>query len=160
MKHYFDKKLAPLPSEEIDVRIEETLKFLNMAAYIDGSIPVSPEIDEVWHYWILETHEYAQLCAKLQGGRFLHHRSNDYAEYLDKDVKAHDIDLQRDVGILSSYVLNYGPFEARRVKYWLLAAHLVSELGWDVERLNAWLNRSPGRSSTKRSGRPALARAL
>src|SRR5215203_6069345 len=36
MKHYFDMKLAPLSSEEVDVRIEEALKFLNMAAHIRG----------------------------------------------------------------------------------------------------------------------------
>jgi hypothetical protein len=40
LKHYFDKKLAPLPGDEVDIRIEETLKFLNMATYITGNIPV------------------------------------------------------------------------------------------------------------------------
>ena len=147
MKYYFDKKLSPLPSAEVDARIEEALKFLNMAAYIDGSIPVSPEIDEVWHYWILETREYARLCARLQGGQFLHHKSNDYAEYFDKDVKAHGIDLERDVAILGSYVLNYGPFEQERVRYWLLAAYLLEQRGWSIDELNRWLGTPSPRPS-------------
>ncbi len=58
MTYYFHKKLAPLPPMEVDLRIEETLKFLNLAVYCEGAIPVSKEIDDVWHYWVLETAEY------------------------------------------------------------------------------------------------------
>jgi hypothetical protein len=139
LKHYFEKKLAPLTSEEIDARIEETLKFLNMATYITGNIPVSKEIDELWHYWILETQEYRTLCAKLHGGKFLHHTSNDYQEYADPDVASQELDLEQEVAILSSYVLNYGPFELERIKYWPLTERLMRQRGWDLHALNAWL---------------------
>jgi hypothetical protein len=139
LKHYFDKKLAPLPSNEVDIRIEETLKFLNMATYITGNIPVSKEIDELWHYWILETQEYRKLCVKLHGGKFLHHTSNDYQEYADPDVADRGIDLEQEVAILSAYVLNYGSFALERVKYWPLAERLMRQRGWDIDALNAWL---------------------
>jgi hypothetical protein len=145
MRHYFGKKLAPLPSKEIDKRIEEALKFLNMAVHSNGDIPFSSEIDEVWHYWILETAEYANLCCKLNGGSFLHHSSNDYAEYVDANAKARRIDLERGVSILASYVQNYGPFEASRVRYWPLAEHLMKRLGWDLDQLNAWLGTTASR---------------
>lgn len=86
MRHYFEAKLSPLSPREVRVRVEEALKFLNMAAYCHSSIPVSKDIDEIWHLWILETQEYRKLCRILQGGGFLHHRSNAYAEYFDKDI--------------------------------------------------------------------------
>lgn len=44
--------------------------------------------------------------------------------------------------MLATYVTNYGPFEANRVKYWLLAAHLVQGYGWSVQQLNDWLTSS------------------
>jgi hypothetical protein len=140
MKFYFDRKLAPLPSQDVDVRIEEMLKYLNMAIHCNGDIPVSKEIDDVWHYWILETAEYENLCQKLHGAAFLHHSSNDYAAYVDPDVKNRKIDLRFGVSILSSYVLNYGPFDPSRVQYWPLAARLMERVGWELSQLNNWLN--------------------
>ena len=139
MKYYFDKKLAPLTSDEVDIRIEETLKFLNMAVHCGGQIPVSREIDEVWHYWILETAEYQKLCAKLDGGLFVNHSSNDYAEYHDSNAKNLKIDLEHGISFLSSYVRNYGAFEQNRLKYWPVATYLLDIPGWNLDKLNEWL---------------------
>jgi hypothetical protein len=139
MKHYFDRKLAPLARREVDIRIEEVLKYLNMAYHCSGDIPVSKEIDDVWHYWILETQEYEKLCDKLHGGTFLHHTSSDYATYLDQDAKNRKINLRLGIAILRSYVMNYGPFEADRIRYWPLAERLMERLHWNLAELNAWL---------------------
>lgn len=139
MQYYFEKKLAHVSPAELRVRIEEALKFLNIAAFCHGNIPVSKEIDEIWHYWILETQQYKRLCRALQGGTFLHHRSNAYMEYFDKNVMTRANDLQQDVAMLSAYVLNYGPFRKDRVKYWLLADYLIQRCGWTVRQLNGWL---------------------
>lgn len=140
MKHYFNKKLAPLSSHEINVRIEELLKYLNMSVHADGDIPFSTDIDEVWHYWVLETAEYERLCRKLHGGNFIHHTSNDYAEYFDPTAKQRKIELGRGLAILSSYVLNYGPMQEDRVQYWPLAGHVMARLGMDLDGLNEWLS--------------------
>jgi hypothetical protein len=139
MKSYFEKRLSSVSHAEVLERIEEALKFLNIAVYCHGNIPVSKEIDEVWHYWILETKEYRKLCSALHGRKFLHHSSNDYLEYFDKEIHSRGNDLTGDVAMLCSYVLNYGPFKSSRVKYWLLAAHLVDKCGWSVRKLNRWL---------------------
>jgi hypothetical protein len=139
MKCYFEKKLPEVPAAEIDARIEEAVKFLNMAVYCEGNIPVSKEIDEIWHYWILETKEYAKLCAALQGRKFIHHSSNVYAECNRVVSEALDNDLGQGVAMLANYVLNYGPFQPDRVKYWLLATHLVEDCGMTIDHLNAWL---------------------
>lgn len=132
--YYFRKKLSHLPEAELRVRIEETLKFLAIATFCSGAIPVSQDIDEIWHYWILQTQEYEALCFSLQG-KFIHHTSNDYIEYFDEDIRRHD-NLPLDVKMLATYVANFGPFEENRVKYWLLASHLVEKCGWSVQQLN------------------------
>jgi hypothetical protein len=138
MLHYFRKKLSKLTEVELRIRIEETLKFLVISNHCDGAIPVSRDIDEIWHYWILQTQEYEALCLSLPDGKFIHHTSNDYIEYFDRDIGKHD-NLPLDVKMLATYVANYGPFEKSRVKYWLLASHLVEKRGWDIQELNDWL---------------------
>lgn len=137
MQCYFEKKLSPLPSDEIRIRLEETLKFLNIATYFTCNIPVSQEIDDVWHYWILETKEYQKLCSVLQGRSFLHHSSNAYLECAG--TRARITGLDESVEILATYVLNYGPFEERRARYWPFAAQLMDSLSWSIEQLNDWL---------------------
>ena len=139
MKFYFDRKLSTLSSGEVDARIEELLKYLNMAIHDSGGIPFSDEIDEVWHYWILETAEYASLCSKLHGGQFIHHTSTDYVLYDQPEAALAEFDLVRWLGVLSSYVLNYGPFQPDRLRYWPLVDQLMARLACDVDTLNAWL---------------------
>src|SRR5690348_4424920 len=86
MLHYLERKFPQLPKAELHARIEETLKFLAIANYCSGAIPVSRDIDDMWHYWILETQEYEALCLSLPGGRFIHHTSNHYVGYFDEDI--------------------------------------------------------------------------
>lgn len=141
MKFYFGRKLPALSSNEVDARIEELLKYLNMAIHEGGDIPFTEEIDEVWHYWILETKQYEALCKKLHGGQFLHHSSNDYLQYgQDEDAPPPEFDVQRGLGILSSYVLNYGPMQADRARFWPLVDALMAHLRCDLDALNQWLS--------------------
>jgi hypothetical protein len=142
MLHYFRKKFSQFSEAELRVMIEETLKFLAIATHCAGAIPVSRHIDETWHYWILQTQEYEALCLSLPGGKFIHHTSNDYMEYFDEDIGKHD-NLLLDVKMLATYVANYVPFEESRVKYWLLASHLVEKRGWEIQELNDWLTSGP-----------------
>jgi hypothetical protein len=143
MRCYFERKLPEVTEAEVVVRIEETLKFLNMAVFCHGNIPVSQEIDDMWHLWILETREYETLCALLEGRRFIHHSSNVYAACAGEGASALENDFEHDVATLANYVLNYGPFEADRIRYWPLAAHLVQTCGMRLEQLNAWLTTGP-----------------
>ena len=156
MAYYFERKLADQPPAEVAARIEELLKFLNMTTHSHGPIPVSDEIDDVWHLWVMQTRQYSELCQKLQGGKFIHHSSNEYEEYTDKDVKTRPADLQRAVAMLRSYVVNYGAFEADRVKYWPLAAKVTRHLGWTLDRLNAWLGAAAAASEPATDRQPAL----
>ncbi|MEE9356206.1 MAG: hypothetical protein V3U75_11505 [Methylococcaceae bacterium] len=139
MKYYFEKKFPHLSSEEVDMYLEELLKYLNMAVYCNGDIPFSKEVDEFWHYWILETEEYQDLCNKLHGKKFFHHSSNDYEEFSNKDAKSRKIEVNRGIEILVSYVLNYGDFEEDRIKHWPFTTKIIEQFGWSLREFNAWL---------------------
>jgi hypothetical protein len=137
MLGYFRRRLN-LPEEDLEIRLEEALKFLFIANECSGAIPVSQEIDEVWHLWILETEEYMCLCERLPARAYIHHSSNDYVRFFDDAVDSR-ADLRNDVKMLALYVTNFGPLELRRARYWLLAAHLVHRRGWSIRQVNEWL---------------------
>jgi hypothetical protein len=142
MLHYFRKKLAEIAEDELLARIEEALKFLAISQYCKSAIPVTREIDEIWHYWILQTAQYEQLCLALPGSEFIHHSSNAYLEYEDPGIGAR-WDIRADVEMLAIYRANFGPFIASRVKYWHMAAFLIDKRGWSLEELNQWLLAGP-----------------
>lgn len=139
MQYYFQKKLASVPPAEVTMRIEELLKFLTLAVHTAGPIPVSREIDEVWHYWVLQTVEYAALCRKLPGAVFVNHSSNDYEEFADPDVKTRASDLKAMMAFVGAYVKNFGLFETDRVRHWPFAARLMDTLDWTLDDLNTRL---------------------
>ncbi len=138
MLRYFQRKLPQLSQRDLQIQIEETLKFLFMAEQCTGAIPVSREIDEVWHLWILQTQEYMSLCERLPAGHYIHHSSNEYEKYFDAEVSERS-NLLLDIKMLALYAANFGAFEEGRINYWLLARHLVNKCGWTVDQLNEWL---------------------
>lgn len=135
---YFQRKFPQLSQRDLQIQLEETLKFLFMAEECTGAIPVSREIDEIWHRWILQTQEYMSLCERLPAGHYIHHSSNDYEKYFDAEVNERS-NLLLDVKMLALYVANFGAFEEERISHWLLARHLVNKCGWSVAQLNEWL---------------------
>jgi hypothetical protein len=139
MEGYFLKKVQGVASQEVLARIEEALKFLTLSSDCPGNIPVTQDIDDIWHYWILETLEYDRLCSLLPGGQFIHHRSNAFSDSGPAADTAPSNTLEGDVAVLATYVVNFGPFKAERTRYWRLADYLVSHSGMSVEQLNAWL---------------------
>jgi hypothetical protein len=138
MLQYFQRKLPQFSERDLQIQIEETLKFLFMAEECSGAIPVSRELDEIWHYWILQTQEYMSLCERLPAGHYIHHSSNDYEKYFDAEVSERS-NLLLDIKMLALYAANFGAFEEERINYWLLAKHLVNKCGWSVAQLNEWL---------------------
>jgi hypothetical protein len=141
MEYYLRAKLPDLSQPELDARIEETLRFLYLSSECVGDIPVTREIDDVWHLLILQTAEYERLCRRLPGGTFIHHCSKQFLAYFGESGSPED-GLRNEVRMLALYVRNFGPFDRARVRYWRLAASLVQEMGWTTDDLNDWLTRS------------------
>ena len=48
----------------------ELLKYLILVQFSPGRILFGKDIDNLWHFWILQTREYAQLCKEPAGRLF------------------------------------------------------------------------------------------
>jgi hypothetical protein len=103
-----------------------------------GGILFANCIDTIWHYWILQTEQYAQLCSDLSHGRFRHHSSVDYP-LLGKEKLDERRELDRRVAFFVSYVRAFGVMEARRLRYWPSLELLMSTLHWDLPKMNRYL---------------------
>ena len=138
MWHYFRRKFADLSEFELEMRLEEALRFLFISHECAGAIPISKDIDEIWHAWILQTQEYMELCERLPTGRYIHHSANDYLRFFDPLIGERD-GLEHDVRMLALYVTNFGPFDEQRAEHWLLAQYLLQQCGWSLSKINEWL---------------------
>jgi hypothetical protein len=50
----------------------ETKRFLVVGRLVGAHLAPSPEVDEMWHQWILYTMDYTDFCEKLGG--YVHHK--------------------------------------------------------------------------------------
>lgn len=70
-KLLLEKKLSP---DKVDEAIVEFRKYLALIALGHKKLGmISPEVDEVWHTFILFTRDYAAFCEEVFGS-FLHHQ--------------------------------------------------------------------------------------
>src|SRR5262245_51982003 len=140
MMSYFQAKMPDVSHELLVRRLCELIKYLMLVQFSPGRILFGQEIDNVWHYWILQTREYAQLCEKLPGQSFRHHSSRDYQETAEaaETVIVSDA-LQRALSFFISYYRNFGPMTEDRLDCWPALQRIVQEAGWDLDELNDFL---------------------
>ena len=136
MEQYFARKLPTVGATDLRRRIAECLKGLTVMRLSPGDILFSEEIDAVWHYWILETAEYAALCDKL-GGEFIHHSSHDYPATAQTQGGLDAV--RRLIVFFAIYVSRFGPLEAERLVYWPALATLLEVSGWSLDFTNRLL---------------------
>jgi hypothetical protein len=51
---------------------EETKRFLTVGRLVGAKLAPSPDIDDMWHAWILYTKDYHAFCERL--GSYIHHK--------------------------------------------------------------------------------------
>jgi hypothetical protein len=132
MENYLTVKIG-CNVETTRAQAAEFLKYFLIAAELSpGPIAVSEEIDNLWHFWILETSEYNKLIEKSPKRVFLHHSSNIYIEGLKKPQYPPLTDKEkskRDISALLTYVANFGEFREDNAKYWPPFTQLMKQLG-------------------------------
>jgi hypothetical protein len=140
MLKYFEAKMPDLSSEVLVRRLCELLKYLMLVRFSPGRIMFGKDIDDVWHYWILQTRQYAELCEKLPGRSFRHHSSTVYQEAAEQaeNVDVEDA-IQRILSFFISYYRNFGPITEERLACWPTLQQVTREAEWDVDRLNDFL---------------------
>ncbi|HEY0448761.1 hypothetical protein [Actinophytocola sp.] len=138
-------RLADRDPAELRIQTEECLKFLIIASETDPLfIPMTREVDEVWHELILQTHFYAELCRRLPGGRFIHHQSLELADYAagghqpGEPDKSDKPDLLGELMFwLPAYVSRFGEFTPERARYWSVTQYLHDIHGISLDAVNS-----------------------
>jgi hypothetical protein len=124
------RRLPNLPVLTLQMQVGELLKFLELAANSDARwLPISEELDAVWHAFILETREYAALCA--QAGHFVHHTS--MSPRLDCESRQQQLD--DDLQFVVAYLRRFGEFPEAALPLWPALARLSSHLRMSTDAL-------------------------
>jgi len=140
MMTYFEAKLPNVKLDTLAHRICELLKFLMLVRFSPGRILFAKDVDDVWHYWILQTRQYAQLCEKLPGRIFRHHSSVDYQETDHVTESGIGDAVQRILSFFISYYANFGPLTTDRLECWPTLQRVAKEAGWNLDDLNDFLH--------------------
>jgi hypothetical protein len=140
MEEYFARKFPDVDADERRRRVAECLKGLMLMHLLPGDIPFSDAVDAVWHYWLLETAEYCELCMRITGGEYLHHSSADHPAMRRAQAEQSPRDaVRRLLAFFALYVSRFGPVDERRLAYWPAFAALMELYAWDLTRANTVL---------------------
>ncbi|MFC9433291.1 hypothetical protein [Nocardia sp. NPDC057030] len=100
-------------------------------------LPVEQAIDEVWHYLILQTREYAELCEnRLPGGHFIHHRSISYDAYGQRQPSREAM-IEQFLRWIPLYCARFGEFDAEGGRWWTMVRFLHEEMGHSLAEISA-----------------------
>lgn len=137
---YLQKKMIStfpdLKPDDIERRFQECLKFLYISSIIKGGcdVPISSEVDDVWHFMIMQTWQYKELCSKLPGKKFIHHNSNDYPR--DEEKERTQTDMERFLTYVPLYVKYFGPFTSHVEQDWPCLGMIKNATDWGLDQIN------------------------
>lgn len=98
-------------------------------------LPVEQDIDEIWHYLILQTREYPAFCERLPGGFFVHHRSIGYEDYQQEPGREQA--AEEALRWIPLYCREFGPFDEQATAHWTIVRYLREEMGMSLEEISA-----------------------
>ncbi|WJF90337.1 hypothetical protein QS306_01220 [Paraburkholderia bonniea] len=97
-------------------------------------LPVEQAIDEIWHYLILQTREYRELCEERLPGRFfIHHRSLPYDTY--QQTPEREQLIAESLRWLPLYREAFGPFDKEALPHWTMVRFLHEEMGLSLQQI-------------------------
>jgi len=121
--------------EQLDIRIAEFLKFMFLRSkYGGGFIPLSGEVDDIWHEFILQTREYELFCLALPGKKFIHHNSQHLSDYT-KDKNPREV-VTQFLAWIPAYYHHFGEFTKESSEYWMMVNYLQNELKMSLAEIN------------------------
>ncbi|WP_405977843.1 hypothetical protein [Streptomyces sp. NBC_00158] len=99
-------------------------------------LPVEQDIDEIWHYLILQTREYRALCEdRLPGGFFVHHRSIGYEEYQAEPGRERAV--EEALRWIPLYCAEFGPVDEGILPHWTIVRFLHEGLNLSLAEISA-----------------------
>jgi hypothetical protein len=120
------------PREFVARQVTECLRYLFLVSrYRDRLrglfLPVEQDIDEIWHYLILQTREYRELCEqRLPGRYFIEHRSIAYEDY--RREPGREQVLEEALRWIPLYCAEFGPFDEGALPHWTIVRFLHEQL--------------------------------
>nr|QKW94318.1 hypothetical protein [Stigmatella aurantiaca]QKW94359.1 hypothetical protein [Stigmatella erecta] len=126
----------------VERQVIECLKYLYLISCYPKQLaglflPVEQAIDEVWHYLILQTREYRELCEERLPGRFfIHHRSLPYEDYQQGQPSREQM-LEEALRWLPLYREKFGPFDEGALPHWTMVRFLNERLGLSLDDIAA-----------------------
>ncbi|MFI0976043.1 hypothetical protein ACH4SP_03330 [Streptomyces sp. NPDC021093] len=138
---YFAAKPGAPAASVVTHQVRECLRYLYLVSrhpdWLGGLfLPVEQDIDEIWHYLILQTREYRELCEqRLPGGHFIHHRSISYDAYQADPGRERAAD--EALRWIPLYTAAFGPFDADALPHWTVVRFLHDELGLSLAEIAA-----------------------
>nr|WP_226352163.1 hypothetical protein [Pseudonocardia sp. ICBG601] len=90
-------------------------------------LPVIQDVDEVWHYWILQTREYAEFCERLPGSFFIHHRSIGYSEFSTEPTREEL--AEQALRWIPLYTRCFGVIDETTADCWKIVKFLIDVTG-------------------------------
>ncbi|MFE9903511.1 glycine-rich domain-containing protein [Streptomyces achromogenes] len=138
VRHFLAKPGSPTEAV-VRHQVRECLRYLYLVSRHPDRLgglflPVEQDIDEIWHYLILQTREYRELCEqRLPGGRFIHHRSISYDAYQEAPGRA--AAAEEALRWIPLYTAAFGPFDEDAVPHWTIVRFLRDELGLSLAQI-------------------------
>ncbi|MBP2200158.1 hypothetical protein [Pantoea cypripedii] len=116
--------------------MDECLKFLWICSSINKKafVPVSQDVDNVWHAFILQTRLYPGLCSILPGKDFIHHQSGSFHDYMS--ATSGQLMAEELVFWLTEYHRLFGDFTAESAKHWVIVNFLMQGEGLSLADVN------------------------
>ncbi|MFJ6695365.1 hypothetical protein ACIQM4_04745 [Streptomyces sp. NPDC091272] len=142
------------PRAQVEHQVRECLRYLYLLSRHPDRLgglflPVEQEIDEIWHFLILQTREYRELCeTRLPGGHFIHHRSIAYTDYQDGDRAdtGRRVAAEEALRWIPLYTAAFGPFDADALPHWTIVRFLHREMGMSLADISALEPAAPATS--------------
>jgi hypothetical protein len=136
--HFAAKPGAP-DAPVVAHQVRECLRYLYLVSRHPDRLaglflPVEQDIDEIWHYLILQTREYRQLCEqRLPGGHFIHHRSISYDTY--QADPGRETAAEEALRWIPLYTAAFGPFDEDALPHWTVVRFLHDELDLSLAQI-------------------------
>jgi hypothetical protein len=135
MAGHLKAKFPQVADDELQRRISEFFKFIYLQSMKDsGFIPVTKEVDDIWHEYILQTRDYAVLCQDLPSKQFVHHQTISLEQYVGRVNRVEAIKTM--LAWVPNYRTHFGDFTELNAPYWLIVVFLSNEMNFTLEQIN------------------------
>ncbi|MET7363759.1 hypothetical protein ABZS76_35675 [Streptomyces sp. NPDC005562] len=140
VRHFAAKPGAP-GAPYVTHQVRECLRYLYLVSRHPDRLgglflPVEQDIDEIWHYLILQTREYRDLCEqRLPGGHFIHHRSVSYDAY--QQAPGRETAAEEALRWIPLYTAAFGPYDDAALPHWTVVRFLHDELGMSLHQIGS-----------------------